>query len=153
MSKKKRSAEPGVAEDTGLGAMVAAAQKGDHVVLADWIEEHLRLDDLAACLRESQDDPRGPQQKNQTVFTGFRYRQLDRLVLLFVVHFRVYEWSQPGKKAKTPEGHAIGLCLSADAPMGPTRLVRWLPRGGKCEALERLWEALGKGRPDEPEDH
>jgi hypothetical protein len=153
MSKKKSpAASAAPTNDTGFAAMLAGAQKGDHVVLADWVQENLQFDDLAACLRASQDDPRTGKQKDQTVFTGFRYRQLDRHVLLFAVQFRVYEWSQPGKKTKTPEGHAICLCLSADAPKGPSRLVRWLPKEARCPALKRLWDDLGKGRPAEPEE-
>ena len=38
--KQWRSSNP--QRDTGLAAMVAAAQPGDHGVLADWIEEYLR---------------------------------------------------------------------------------------------------------------
>ena len=52
---------PTLERDTGLAAMLAAAGPGDHGVVADWIEEYLHLDDLAAALRVGLDDPRSPE--------------------------------------------------------------------------------------------
>jgi len=139
--------DPDLEADTGLGAMVAAAQPGDHAVLADWVEEHLRLDDLAAALRAGRDDPRKPAQAKESGFHGFRYRQLDRHVLLFAARFRVFSGYRAGKKLPAPEGHVFGLYLSQHAPRGPKRLLRWLPAEVKCEAFGRLWQELGEGRP------
>ncbi|MFO0842059.1 MAG: hypothetical protein U0797_06605 [Gemmataceae bacterium] len=154
MSKKKKPTLPEPpTHDCGLGAMLAAARKGDHGVLADWVEEHLHLDDLAACLRAGCDDPRTKGQRDQTTFVGFRYRQLDRNVLLFVSEFEVYEWGNRGKKEPPPEGHVLCLCLSDKAPKGPKRIERWFVKGKAGGGLARLWADLGREAPaDLPDD-
>jgi hypothetical protein len=150
VSKKKSTpAAETPTHDSGLAAMLAASRQGEHGVLADWVEENLRLDDLAACLRAGGDDPRTKGQRDQTVFTGFRYRQLDRFVLLFLAEFEVFEWARGGKKKGVPKGHVLGLCLSDAAPEGPTRLVRWLTNAVAGDPLARLWTDLGQGRPAE----
>jgi hypothetical protein len=127
--------------------MLAAAQPGEHAILADWIEEHLQLDELAAILRVTENDPRSPAQKDHTHFSGFRYRLLDCRVMLFCARFEVHEGYQGGKKKKAPEGHVVGMCLSADAVKGPLRYVRWLPSEVTCPAFPRLWHDLATGRP------
>ena len=138
---------PDLTRDTGLAAMLASAQPGDHVVLADWIEEHLQLDDLAAALRQGRDDVLTEEQKKGAGYDGFHYRQLDRHVLLYLSSYRAWQRARRGKQAEQFEGSLLGLCLAPDAPGGPRCWSLYFPKEVKCEALDRLWQSLAKDRP------
>lgn len=145
---KQRPAESSPLPNTGLAALLAVAQPGEHGILADWVQEHLQLDDLAACLRAGSDDPRSPVQAERTAFHHFRYRFLDRHVLLYACYFRVWAPYQAGQPPQEePEGYLLGLCLSPHIASGPTRIVRWFLHQQKDAALTRLWQDLAKNRP------
>ncbi len=142
--KSKSSGETVRLPDIGLAAILANVRKKEYGIVADWIEDHLRNYELAEFLRAGGDDPRTPAQRDQTVFSEFRYRLLDGYVLLFAAHFKVCQWTRNGEEKDAPQGHVIGLCLSANAPNGPTRLVRWLLKDVPCPGLDRLWQELSK---------
>jgi hypothetical protein len=137
--------------------MVAGADAdGAHLVLADWVEEHLDLPDLAAALRASQDDPRTDQDRarqENTSFLDFRYRLLDRQVMLYQAAYRFYRQVKRGQKAENLQGRVLGLCLPPDHPGGPLRWLRWFPAETVVEAEARLWQELGHGRPVVHERH
>ena len=135
--------------DTGLANMVLAAQPGDHGVIADWIEEHLQLDDLAAVLRAGLDDPRQPDERQWTNSPEFRYRQLDRLMLLSIATYRIWQPFVAGKtRQEEPTGFVVCLCTAPAATGGMRRWGRWVPATVTEPALTRLWEDLGKDVPD-----
>jgi hypothetical protein len=130
--------------DTGLAAMVdgARADPNGHLVLADWIEEHLELSRLASVLRHSKADPREAGAENHTAFSDFRYCRLDDQVILYLSSYRV--WRGSG------QGRVVGFCLSPQSPVGPGRWVRWLPAGAGEPAEQVLWEELATGLPAAP---
>jgi hypothetical protein len=133
----------------------ASTDAGGHLVLADWLEEHLGRDDLAAVLRLSTADPRTTEGKPKTNFYQFRYELVDADVMLCMAQWRVHQPYLPGGQAKAgpePEGHLVGLCVSAEAAGQLIRWVRWLPTKGKPTAeVLALWERLGESLPKPPE--
>ena len=134
--------------DTGLAAMLAAAQPGDHGVVADWIDDHLRLDDLAAALRAGLDDPRLPAERERTACSDFRYRRLDRLVMFTMAGYRVWQPYVAGQpKKESPTGMVVCLCTPPEAPGGVRLWERWFPSVIDEPALRRLWDDLGKDLP------
>ena len=136
--------------DTGLANMILAAQAGDHGVIADWIEENLQLDDLAAVLRAGLDDPRKSEEHSQTACDQFRYRQLDRLILLSLATYRIPQRIVAGRPLREERtGFVVCLCTPPDALGGMRRWGRWFPSTLAVPALVRLWDDLGKDVPDE----
>jgi hypothetical protein len=136
---------PTLDRDTGLAAMVAAAQPGDHGVVADWIEDYLHLDDLAAVLRAGLDDPRLPGECERTGCYEFRYRRVDRLVLLAMAGYHVWEPVVAGQPLRAaPTGLVVCLCTPPEAVGGMRRWGRWFPATMTPPALTRLWDDLGK---------
>ena len=143
---------PTTDRDTGLAVMVATAQPGDHGVVADWIEEYLQLDDLAAVLRAGLDDPRETEERAQTICEEFRYRRLDRLVMLTVAKYRIWQPLFANEAERQgPIGFVVCLCTPPDAPGGMRRWGRWFPSSLREPALGRLWDDLGEDVPDEEE--
>ena len=137
--------------DTGLAAMVAAAQPGDHGVVADWIEEYLHLDDLATILRAGLDDPRDADERPQTICDEFRYRRLDRFVLLTVAKYHLHQpLISDQVERQGPSGYVVCLCTPPTSPSGMRRWGRWFPTT-TLPALTRLWDDLGKDMPEEVE--
>ena len=138
--------------DTGLANMILAAQPGDHGVVADWIEDHLQLDDLAAVLRAGLDDPRQPNELQRTHCAEFRYRQIDRLILLSMASYRIQQPFIRGQPRKEePTGYVVCLCTPPVSVGGMRRWGRWFPLTVIEPALGRLWDDLGKEMPDEAE--
>ena len=139
---------PTLDRDTGLAAMIAAAEPGDHGVVADWIEEYLALDDLAAVLRAGHDDPRLPAERERTIGREFRYRQLDRLVMLTMAGYYVSKpfVADPLRKPD-PMGLVVCLCTPPEAPGGMRRLGRWFRAMTEETTLRRLWDDLGEDMP------
>jgi hypothetical protein len=139
---------------TGLASLVigAAANEGGHLVLADWLEDHLDRNDLAAVLRLSVDDPRDEQLRELTDFGGFRYEFVDAEVMLYMSRWKVYQPYRAGKKAgPEPEGALLGLCVSAEVTGKLIRWVRWLPDTGSPTAeVQALWDRLGEAIPQSP---
>jgi hypothetical protein len=137
--------------DSGLAAIVAGTggESGGHLILADWLEEKLGLKNLADALRGSADDPRNPDDEGQerTSFSGFRWRQLDPRVLLYMAEYRVWRPFKRGQPAQHLEGQILGLYLAADSPVGQWRWVRWLPSGASSKSAGALWEELGADAP------
>lgn len=135
--------------DTGLANMVLAAQAGDHGVLADWIEENLQLDDLAAVLRAGLDDPRKSEEHKHTTCDQLRYRQLDRLILLSMATYRIWQPFVAGRQRQEgPHGLVVCLCTPPFFAGGMRRWGRWFPSTLAVPALVRLWDDLGKDVPD-----
>jgi hypothetical protein len=128
--------------DTGLAGMLAATQPGDHGVLADWVQEHLELDDLAAALRVAGGDSRDEADRAGTSYHDFRYRLLDALVMLYLARYMI--WRFVGGRPQSVEGRVLGLYLSPGAPHGPARRVYWYAEDGG-DAVGRLWEAMKEG--------
>ena len=138
--------------DTGLATMVVTAQPGDHGVVADWIEENLQFDDLAAVLRVGLDDPRKSEEHSQTVCEEFRYRQLDRLILLSMATYRIQHVFVAGRPLREEQtGFVVCLCTPPFFAGGMRRWGRWFPSTLAVPALGRLWDDLGKDVPDEEE--
>ena len=139
---------PTLERDTGPAAMLAAAEPGDHGVVADWIEEYLHLDDLAAALRVGLDDPRRPAEHERTACHEFRYRRLDRLVMLSMAGYYVWEPVVEGQPRKPdPAGLVVCLCTPPEAPGGVRRWARWFPAMTEEPTLRRLWDDLGAEMP------
>jgi hypothetical protein len=140
---------------TGLAAMAAGAA-GDpagHLVLADWLEENLNRPDLAAIYRMTQDDPRTETERERTYFSGFRYQFLDAEVMLCMATWKVNHPYKAGKKPPEPEGHLVGLCVSAEAAGKLIRWVRWLPHDGTPAAeVLALFEQMGEAIPQLPDE-
>lgn len=138
---------------TGLAAMTAGAA-GDasgHLVLGDWLEEHLDRADLAALFRRTTADPRDDKERQQTRYSGFRYGFLDSEVMLCMAAWKVVRPYEAGKKAPEREGHLISLCVSAEAAGQLLRWVRWLPHDGKPDDdLLGLWGRMGEEVPKLP---
>ncbi len=138
--------------DTGLANMVLAAQPGDHGVVADWIEDNLQLDDLAAVLRAGIEDPRKTAEREQTTCGEFRYRQLDRRILLSMATYRIPQVSVAGRPLREERtGFVVCLCTPPDALGGMRRWGRWFPSTLAVPAIVRLWDDLGKDVSDEEE--
>ena len=140
---------PTIDRDTGLANMILAAQPGDHGVVADWIEDHLQLDDLAAVLRVGLDDPRLPAEQSLTSCDQFRYRRLDRSILLSMATYCIrqpFVAGQPRREEST--GFVVCLCTPPAATGGMRRWGRWFPSTIGEPALGRLWDDLGKDVPD-----
>ena len=136
--------------DTGLANMILAAQPGDHGVIADWIEDHLQFDDLAAVLRAGVDDPRVPEDQARTNCGEFRYRRIDRFILFTMARYRInqpYVAGQP--RGEEPTGFVVCLCTPPNGVGGMRRWGRWFPSTIDEPALGRLWDQLGKDMPDE----
>ena len=143
---------PTLDRDTGLANMVLAAQLGDHGVVADWIEENLQHDDLAAVLRAGLDDPRKSEEHGRTACVAFRYRQLDRLILLSMATYRIQRVFVAGQPLKEePTGFVVCLCTPPFFAGGMRRWGRWFPSTLAEPALARLWDDLGKDVPEEGE--
>ena len=139
---------PTLDRDTGLAAMFAAAEPGDHGIVADWIEEYLHLDDLAAVLRGGLDDPRPLAESESTGHQDFRYRRLDRLVLLTMAGYYIWEPVVAGQPPSAAQaGFVVCLCTPPDAPGGMRRWGRWFPSTMTLPSLTRLWDDLGKDMP------
>jgi hypothetical protein len=138
---------------TGLAAMAAGAA-GDadgHLVLADWLEEHLNRVDLAAVFRRSKADPRAEGDRERTRFSDFRYGFLDSEVMVCMAAWKVVQPYKAGKKPPEPEGHLISLCVSAEAAGQLIRWVRWLPHEGKPDdEVLAVWGKMGESVPKLP---
>lgn len=141
---------------TGLAAMTggAAENSGGHLVLADWLEEHLDRADVAAVLRLSEEDPRTePEDAERTDFSGFRYEFLDADVVLYMNHWHVWRYYKSGQKPEQLEGHVVGMCVRGGVPGGPLAWARWLPSKGKSVGeVQALWDRLGTNLPTLPEE-
>jgi hypothetical protein len=139
--------------DTGLANMILAAQPGEHGVIADWIEDHLQLDDLAAVVRAGVDDPRRPEDQARTHCGEFRYRQIDRFILFTMARYHIHQPFVAGQaRTEDPTGFVVCLCTSPHRVHGVRRWGRWFPATISEPALGRLWDDLGKELPTvEPE--
>jgi hypothetical protein len=130
---------------TELASMVAGCAAGDgHLVLADWLEEKLSMADLAATLRASRQDSKGKKDSaNDTTFYGFRYRQLDPHVLVYMTGYR--RWRRGAKGLI--EGYLVGLTLGPESGLPPQLWSRSIGSTQLAEAAQRLWDDLGKDIP------
>ncbi len=125
--------------DRGLGALVkgASSDANGHLVVADWLEEHVG-EAPAAALRASEAVLPVPGEGQWLGFQSFAWRWLDRDVLLYLAH--VLLWPSCRKM-----GQALGLLHGL---LGRQRCwARWLPEGPAGEAGKRLEEELQAGRP------
>jgi len=140
---------------TGLAAMTvgAASGAGGHLVLADWLEEHLNRPDLAAVYRLTKDDARDKTERERTRYFDFRYQFLDAEVMLCMAAWKVHHPYKAGKKPAEPKGHLVSLCVSAEAAGQLIRWVRWLPHDGTPAAeVLALWGQLGEAIPKNPDE-
>lgn len=132
---------------SGLAEMVAAARHdgASHLVLADWLEEHLNRADVAAVLRASTTDPRIGKQLEQTSYADFRFAPLDAEVTL-----GMGRWQTGTQQIR--QGYLIVLCVPLEAEVGLRRWVRWLEdRGDPSAEIQALWEKLGAGNAQDNE--
>jgi hypothetical protein len=147
--------KPKLRPDTGLAAMVAGAAEDDsgHLILADWIEENLQIDDLAAILRTNGGEPRPGKEARNTGWHDFRWRQIDDWVMMYMAHFRLYQPYTRGKKPPPPiEGRLLGFLVNADGRSSALRWVRWLAGAKQTESCDCLWDDLGVAVPIRPRD-
>ena len=78
----------------------------------------------------------------------FRYRCLDRLVMLTMAGYRDWEPYVAGRPQKPdPNGLVLCLCTPPEAPGGVRRWERWFPAMAEDPGLRRLWDDLGGDIP------
>jgi hypothetical protein len=125
--------------DRGLSSLIkgASSDANGHLVVADWLEEHVG-EAPAAALRASAAARPVPREGQWLGFQSFAWRWLDRDVLLSQAH--VLLWPMCRKM-----GHALGLLHGP--PGRQRRWARWLYEGPAAEAGKRLEEELQAGRP------
>jgi len=96
-------------------------------------------------LRAGLDDPRLPGECERMGCHEFRYRRVDRLVLLTMARYHVWEPVVAGQPPSAAQaGFVVCLCTPPDAPGGMRRWGRWLPSTMTLPALTRLWDDLGE---------
>jgi hypothetical protein len=127
----------GPAKQTGLLAMLAGVvgEKAGHLILADWLDEHLGRADLAGVLRRTQPGP--PPRFAGKVQVSFRYQTLDDETMLCLGLYQ-------------PEGEEGGYVVSLGTKGGTLRMirwVRWLPDSEAAEDVAALWEQSDEEMP------
>jgi hypothetical protein len=138
---------PGSAElpdllDRGLAGLVEGARSdaNGHLVVADWLEEHVGPAP-AAALRASAAALPEPRKGEWLGSHGFAWRWLDRDVLLYLARAQLWRGRRQPRGQET--GYALGLL---HGPAGrPRRWERWLPEGPAAQAGKRLEEELQAG--------
>jgi hypothetical protein len=78
---------------------------------------------------------------------------LDAAVMLYVASWKVNHPYKAGKRLLGPEGHLVGLCVSAEAAGKLVRWVRWLLHDGTPPAeVLALFDQMGEAIPRLPDE-